>query len=216
MRTSTKITIGGLIALVVIPLVAYLLLYCYTFSVNMNPDHVNLNKDGWVRFVSFKTGKKNVLVEVYARAGKEKNSGEFVVARKGVLWFGMQAVTPVFKRNHVWSKVYECKEENGGVVPCSDKMCAIIVSFGYCFLAARDEYRRWPCPSVELSSAFDKIEKRFVNQTIYHKNCDYIPGIEGLIDYYNITEYGKRPAYSTATEFYLNSDIWKTIPVAEE
>jgi hypothetical protein len=32
---------------------------------NINPDHVNLEKGGWKNILSFRTVEKNVLVEIY-------------------------------------------------------------------------------------------------------------------------------------------------------
>jgi len=99
-----KIVLIILIVLVGVPALAFLGLCAQSYYLNMNPDHVNLNKDGWVKVISFTTSKRNIPIEIYGRPGKEKNSGEFVVVRKGVLPFWMVAITPKYQNKNLWNK----------------------------------------------------------------------------------------------------------------
>jgi hypothetical protein len=115
----------------------------------MNPDHVNLHKDGWVKVISFKTGWKKIPVEIYGRPGKEANSGEFVVVRKGVLPFRVVAVSPKYECKNLWSKgdVNCSRISEGSVIPG--------MAYYFYFQIGHFHSRRWgfygPLPSINVN-----------------------------------------------------------------
>jgi hypothetical protein len=102
MHLIKKIVIISAATILGIPILFCLSLYGYSLYCNLNPSHVNLKKDGFVKFFSFEMEKGKVLVEVYAKAGKKKNFKDFVIVRKGVLPFGIKAVSTIIPGFCYW------------------------------------------------------------------------------------------------------------------
>lgn len=95
MRIVIKILIIFAATIIGLPAIFCIVLYGYSLYCNLNPDHVNLKKDGYVKIFSFITSKKKVLVEVYAMTGGKNSSGKFVIVRKGILPFGIKLVSTI-------------------------------------------------------------------------------------------------------------------------
>jgi hypothetical protein len=121
---------------------------------NINPNHVNIEKGGWELILSFKTIKKNVPVEIYARPMKMPNSGEFVMVRKGLLPFGMNSISEIFRNEkHVWQKnLIDCEtytiSGNYGSTNQSNRythICMIIGDF-----KKESKYSSLPSPSISF------------------------------------------------------------------
>jgi hypothetical protein len=97
MKNKTRnIVIILLSAFVFIPVLVYLGLCTRAFYMNINPDHVNIEKDGWKFILSFKTIEKNVRVEIYGRPLQKPNSGEFIMVRKGLLPFKIISISKIY------------------------------------------------------------------------------------------------------------------------
>jgi hypothetical protein len=98
-----KIVLIVISVIVLVPALVFLGICAQSYYMNMNPDHVDLKKDGWVKVIAFTTVWKKIPVEIYGRPGKEENSGEFVVVRKGVLPFGLMSITGKYECKNIWS-----------------------------------------------------------------------------------------------------------------
>ena len=107
-RLKTILIIFG--AIIALPLLGYIGLCVKAFYLNMNPDHVDLQKGGWVKLMHFttdtRTDKRKTLVEIYGKSINKPNAGNFLIVRPGLLPFGITAISPIYNANHLWRKNY--------------------------------------------------------------------------------------------------------------
>jgi hypothetical protein len=146
---------------------------------NINPDHVNLEKGGWKNILSFRTVEKNVLVEIYGRPLQKPNSGEFVMVRKGLLPLGMNSISKVYKNEkNVWGKSnIECDSLFEGRIikknPPSFKYCDLCMAIGDYFKQNGPLFT--PIPSVSYCLSKVCPDTVFKLDGIAYSYCDEIP-----------------------------------------
>jgi hypothetical protein len=179
MKIVIKIIIITVSTIIGLPILFCVALYGNSLYCNLNPSHVDLQKDGFVKFFSFVTSEKKVLVEVYAKPWKEKNTGEFVIVRKGVLPFGIKLVSTTMSGLCHWIKPLPEMYSNltKKTIISSPGTLWFDGKLGFYYnLEIEKKYfsKYWSQPSIQ----FDFIWNKFSNETaftVYCKFCESIP-----------------------------------------
>jgi hypothetical protein len=172
-RLKTILIIFG--AIIALPLLGYIGLCVKAFYLNMNPDHVDLQKGGWVKLMHFttdtRTDKRKTLVEIYGKSAKEPNSGNFIIVRQGLLPLGILAVSPIYHVKHLWEKEYEYNNEHGDSIV--DSIQVFGLSMGYEFPDRIFKYRYAPSLQVIFYCKYNL--HTYVLSGLHYLNCDKIP-----------------------------------------
>jgi hypothetical protein len=206
---------------VVIPVLGYLGLYAQALYLNMNPDHVDLQKGGWVKLMHFttdtKTDKHKTLVEIYGKSANEPNSGDFLIVRHGLLPFGIPLISAIYNAKHLWSKDYlflapnttkiikGAGIENGATI--IDTVHAFSLFIGYYFINQTSILKYKLLPSLGLYLYFQPKDNTY-HFSLAYTNTDKVPIVEmphGKYDEY--------PVYSDKHKgLYFDYDIKNLIP----
>jgi|WetSurMetagenome_2_1015567.scaffolds.fasta_scaffold58577_1 hypothetical protein len=199
--------------LIGLPLFGYLGLYAIALHRNMNPDHVNLQKGGWVKLMHFttdaKTDKHKTLVEIYGKSTKEPNSGGFVIVRPGLLPLGISAISPIYDVDHLWDK--ELTYNNGHGDSITGSIQVFDINLGYYFGRQVKMPKFNSTPSMQFSFYCKYGTNEYLFSGICYINCDLVPVF--------VLPYSKcnGPIFSTKkTGIYFDCDIKKYFPYTEE
>jgi hypothetical protein len=214
LKKIKKILVILLLTIVLVPAFILLGICTQSFYLNMNPDHVNLNKDGWVKVISFTTIKNKIPVEIYGKPGKEANSGEFVILRRGVLPFKMVSITSKYFCNNLWDHRYGINDTAKNTEPAKMSFVEFFATLG---TLINDDIVFKPTPSIFFGVSKLENEKEFKPTGICYVSCDYVPIINRL-HLHTFDTIKRRFIYDTYTGVSINSKIsdFFIIPESEE
>ena len=182
-------------------------IFLYSLSKNFNPDHVELEKDGWYRFLSFVTEKNKIYVEIYGHPIDNEELHQFVVIRKGILPFGLKLISPVYDEVDCWSPGWNGNQTMEGK-PDRYSFDAFL-GLGN-FRDNESKYTFTPFISFVIINTTEK--DSFEMFSFDYSHCDEIPTIINLRKAWG---YGKIKEYWSAESITIYNEIRKAIPLKE-
>jgi hypothetical protein len=195
-----------LVILVVI-LVAPLLLwkgglFAVSLYQNCNPDHINLDKDGWEKVFTFTTIKKHINVDIYGKSAIASDTGEFVVVRTGILPFRLKLISAVMKGEYDWSRPRNYNNKRDIVFS---------VNFGY----SNDfynKYKHYFAPFIGLMINYLLDENKYELGFLVYSKCDDISICTDLI---HRIETDEKEIYRKAQSYQLPNNLYKKVNKGE-
>jgi hypothetical protein len=219
-RLKTILIIFG--AIIALPLLGYIGLCVKAYYLNMNPDHVDLQKGGWVKLMHFttdtRTDKRKTLVEIYGKSINKPNAGNFLIVRPGLLPFGITAISPIYNANHLWRKNYLFLNantttiikgagiENGATIIDTVHDFSLCIGYYYIEQVSISKYKIYP--SVCLSLYYQPKDNAYHLNSLEYTNTDKIHPIK-----IPQSKFGNYPIYSEKLSgFTFDYDIKSLIP----